>query len=413
MQQNYITIKSTEGAEFRAYQAIPESGQGPGLVMLQEIFGVNQHMRNVADHYAEEGYVVLVPDLFWRFEHGIELGYGADEFDTAFDYFQHFDVDAGIQDIAQTIATLENLPECDGKIGVIGFCLGGTLSFLTAARCNVACAVSYYGAGLQAYLDESVNVTCPTAFHCAEKDKYFPPEAVQELRDKFENRNDVSVYLYPDADHAFNRPEGHSYDKLAAQNAHSRTIALLRDNLGPHYDLASIWENHLQYEFGDPDVEKLMPTMVAQPYVNHIPTMTGGYGYEELRRFYKHHFLPSTPPDAELVPISRTIGADRLVDEFVFRFKHDREIDWLVPGISPTNKDVEIPMVGIICFRGDKLYNEHIYWDQASVLVQLEVLDPHELPIAGSETAAKLIDESRPSNELMPRWKESEDKSLD
>ena len=150
-----------------------------------------------------------------------------------------------------------------------------------------------------------------------------------------------------------------------------------------------------------------MATMVAQPYVNHVPVMTGGVGYAELHRFYKNHFIPKTPKDTRLVPVSRTVGADRVIDEMLFCFTHDEEIDWMLPGVAPTGKYVEIPLVAIVNFRGDKLYHEHIYWDQASVLVQIGLLDPAGLPVAGQASAAKLVDESRPSNELMARWAES------
>jgi carboxymethylenebutenolidase len=147
--------------------------------------------------------------------------------------------------------------------------------------------------------------------------------------------------------------------------------------------------------------------MVAQPYVNHIPTLTGGVGYDELRRFYDRHFVPRTPKDTTLTPISRTIGADRVVDEMLFCFTHDIEIDWMLPGVAPTGKYVKIPLVAIINFRGDKLYHEHIYWDQASVLVQIGLLAPEGLPVAGVESADKLLDQNLPSNTLMRRWAES------
>jgi carboxymethylenebutenolidase len=153
-----------------------------------------------------------------------------------------------------------------------------------------------------------------------------------------------------------------------------------------------------------------MATMVAEPYVNHIPTMTGGVGYRELSRFYQHHFVNSNPPDTRLVPLSRTVGATQIVDELLFCFTHTTEIDWLLPGVAPTGKYVEIPLVAIVKFRGDKLCHEHIYWDQASVLVQIGVLDPKGLPVAGRETAQKLLDETLPSNTLMARWKDSENK---
>jgi carboxymethylenebutenolidase len=167
------------------------------------------------------------------------------------------------------------------------------------------------------------------------------------------------------------------------------------------------------HEFGTRDVDATMKTMVAQPYVNHIPTLTGGVGHDQLKRFYKHHFIPTTPKDTRLIPISRTIGADRLVDEMLFCFTHDIEIDWMLPGVAPTGKYVEIPLVAIVNFRGDKLYHEHIYWDQASVLVQIGLLDPKKsgLPIAGAETARKLVDENFPSNMLMKNWAKSEGKN--
>ena len=152
--------------------------------------------------------------------------------------------------------------------------------------------------------------------------------------------------------------------------------------------------------------------MVAQPYVNHIPTMTGGVGHDDLQRFYKYHFIPKTPKDTKLIPISRTIGADRVVDEMLFCFTHDIEIDWMLPGVAPTGKYVEIPLVAIVSFRGDKLYNEHIYWDQASVLVQIGLLKADGLPVAGVETARKLVDETLPSNTLMKRWSESKGKPI-
>lgn len=131
------------------------------------------------------------------------------------------------------------------------------------------------------------------------------------------------------------------------------------------HDLSTLWDEHCRYEFGERDVDATMSTMVAEPYVNHIPTMTGGVGHDNLKRFYKYHFVNSNPEDTKLVPLSRTVGKDRVVDEMLFCFTHTREIDWMLPGIPPTGKYVEVPLIAIVCFDGDKLYNEHIYWDQA------------------------------------------------
>jgi carboxymethylenebutenolidase len=167
------------------------------------------------------------------------------------------------------------------------------------------------------------------------------------------------------------------------------------------YDLAALWEAHCGYEFDTRDVDATMATMVAEPYVNHIPTMTGGVGFESLRQFYANHFIGVNPPDFELLPVSRTVGESSLVDEFIARFTHTTVVDWMLPGIEPTGRVVEIPMVAVVQFQEDKLVHEHIYWDQASVLVQLGLLDPAGLPIAGVETARKVLDVSLPSNTLM------------
>ena len=174
------------------------------------------------------------------------------------------------------------------------------------------------------------------------------------------------------------------------------------------HDLIPLWEAHCRYEFETRDVKATMTTMVAEPYVNHIPTMTGGVGHEQLKRFYAFHFIPVNPPDFRLTPISRTVGTDTIVDEFVVHFTHTTMIDWLLPGIPPTGRAVEVPTVAIVKFEGDKLVHEHIYWDQASVLVQIGLLDPRGLPVAGAETAHKVLDKSLPSNGLMRRWQESE-----
>src|SRR5262249_34069006 len=143
------------------------------------------------------------------------------------------------------------------------------------------------------------------------------------------------------------------------------------------------WGEHLRQEFETRDTEATLRTMVADAYVNHVPVMTGGVGREELREFYSRFFVPRMPPDTEIVPVSRTIGAERLVDEMIFRFTHTMEMEWMLPGVLPTGKRVEIPLVVIVHFRAGQVAHEHIYWHQASVLVQLGLLAPVGLPVAG------------------------------
>jgi carboxymethylenebutenolidase len=169
--------------------------------------------------------------------------------------------------------------------------------------------------------------------------------------------------------------------------------------------LNDLWEEHLRHEFATQDTKATLETMVPDAYVNHIPVLTGGVGHDQLREFYSRHFIPKMPPDTEIVPISRTIGTERLVDEMIFRFTHTIEMDWMLPGVAPTGKRVECPLVVIVHFRDGKLSNEHIYWDQASVLVQLGLLDAEKLPVAGLETTRKLADPSLPSNHLIERAK--------
>lgn len=167
--------------------------------------------------------------------------------------------------------------------------------------------------------------------------------------------------------------------------------------------LIATWEKHLEYEFATRDAEKTLTTMVEDAYVNHVPVLTGGVGKRELREFYGRHFIPHMPPDTNITLISRTVGEDRIVDEMVFRFTHTIAMDWMLPGIAPTGRRVEIPTVVIVNFRDGKLAHEHIYWDQASVLVQLGVLDAAALPVTGVESAHKVLDPKLPSNQLMAR----------
>ena len=160
--------------------------------------------------------------------------------------------------------------------------------------------------------------------------------------------------------------------------------------------LNDLWEAHLGEEFTTRDTNATLDTMVSDAYVNHIPVLTGGIGHEQLREFYSRHFIPKMPPDTEIVPISRTIGTERLVDEMIFRFTHTIEMDWMLPGVAPTGKCVECGLVVIVHFRDRKLAHEHIYWDQASVLKQIGLLTDPSLPICGAETAHKLLDPSMP-----------------
>jgi len=159
----------------------------------------------------------------------------------------------------------------------------------------------------------------------------------------------------------------------------------------PSPELARLWEEHTGHEFVTRDVEATLDTMVEDAYVNHIPVMTGGTGKSALRAFYSRDFIPNMPPDTTLTPVSRTIGQDQLVDEMIFSFTHSQEMPWMLPGVAPTNRRVEVPLVAIVKFRDGKLAHEHIYWDQASVLRQIGLLPDAGLPVCGAETAKKVL----------------------
>lgn len=408
MAGQYIDMKAADGSgSFRGYLAVPSSGKGPGLVLAQEIFGVNSTMRDVADYYAEEGYTVLVPDIFWRQEPNVELGYTEADWQRAFGFFQGFDEAKGMEDIQTAITALRGRPEVSGgKVGVLGFCLGGKLAYLAACRTDADVSIGYYGVGIDAALGEADKIKAPLMLHIAELDKFCPPEARDKIVAGLSGRAEVTLHVYPGMDHAFARVGGEHFHKPSALMAHERSIGALKAAMGPHYDLSALWDKHCEYEFATRNVDDTMSTMVAEPYVNHIPTMTGGVGYKLLHRFYSNHFVNSNPPDTALMPISRTIGATQVVDEILFSFTHTTEIPWMLPGVKPTGKKVEVPLLAVIKFRGDKLYHEHIYWDQASVLVQVGLLDPKLLPVTGVEQSRKLLDENLPSNTLMPEWKQ-------
>jgi carboxymethylenebutenolidase len=157
------------------------------------------------------------------------------------------------------------------------------------------------------------------------------------------------------------------------------------------HNLEALWDEHTKYEFATPDVEATLATMVEDAYVNHVPVMTGGKGKSALRTFYSTDFIPCMPPDFKMTDVSRTVGENQLVDEMVISFTHTIEMPWLLPGVGPTGRYVEVPLVAIVSFRDGKLAHENIYWDQASVLKQIGLLGGEDLPAYGAETARKVL----------------------
>jgi len=227
-----ITIKGPDG-DFSGYLSLPASGKGPGIVVIQEIFGVNQVMRDITDWLAGEGYAALCPDLFWRIEPGIQITDKTDEeWKQAFDLFGKFDVDKGMTDIQATITHLRSLSECTGKVGAIGYCLGGQLAFLTATRTDADASVGYYGVNIQNRLDEAAKIKKSLMLHIAGKDEFVPKEAQDQIVAGLKDNGNVTLHQYPERDHAFARQGGAHYDEADAKAANARSLDFFKKNLG-------------------------------------------------------------------------------------------------------------------------------------------------------------------------------------
>jgi len=226
-----ITISASDGGEFMGYLATPESGDGPGVVVIQEIFGVNDVMRGITDSFAKAGYMALCPDIFWRQESGIQLSdQTEEEWARAFELFNGFDLDKGVEDLDATIETLRNQDGCTGKVGSVGFCLGGRLAYLTATRTKADAAVSYYGVMLTEHLDETVN--SPLVLHIATEDEFVPKDQQAEVHTKLDGNDRVTIYDYQDQDHAFARVGGEHFDQASADAARERTLGHFKAHLG-------------------------------------------------------------------------------------------------------------------------------------------------------------------------------------
>jgi carboxymethylenebutenolidase len=226
-----ITIKTADGA-MGGYLARPASGRGPGLVVIQEIFGVNKVMRDLADGFAARGYFALCPDLLWRIQPSVQLTDKTDaEWKQAFDLMNRFDAKKGVEDIQATINTLRDTDGCTGKVGAVGYCLGGQLAYLTATRTDIDAAVGYYGVNIQNLLDEAANIKKPLMLHIAAKDEFTPPDAQKKIEDGLKDNAHVTLHIYPQMDHAFARVGGAHYDHANAELANGRTATFFRQHL--------------------------------------------------------------------------------------------------------------------------------------------------------------------------------------
>lgn len=248
--QSFIDITNAQGETYQGYLSVPESGSGPGVVVIQEIFGINEFIRATADALAGHGYVALAPDLFWRIEAGVSLSYSDEDMARAFELYGQFDPEGAVGDIQGAIDALrgglqqnggqqngqQNGPQQNGpqsgKVGCVGFCLGGLLAWLTAARTDVDCSVSYYGVAIDDFLDDAAKVAAPTILHIAQEDGFVPPEAQQKLVEMAASHNQVEAYVYPGCDHAFATPGRDSFNQEATQLSVQRSLEMFGRVLG-------------------------------------------------------------------------------------------------------------------------------------------------------------------------------------
>ncbi|KAF2757412.1 NTF2-like protein [Pseudovirgaria hyperparasitica] len=365
-------------------QPLSRKGSGPGVIVLTETLedalpgdnvAIKHGVPSVPIKWAEEGYTV------------IEITEAA--FASSKDPF------------VSAIDALEKEEKCEpnGSIGLVVYstALWTRAAPLLATHKTIAGAIIYSS---NSDFESLAKSPIPILVHLSGKSPTKLPRSAA-----------LTAYDYPTmTSPLFATPFSVDFNYASESVSHTRNLSFLKPLMhGPYFDLEAIWDEHTAYEFETRDVDATMSTMVQEPYVNHIPTMTGGIGRERLSTFYAHHFIFSNPDDTELELISRTVGIDRVIDEFIFKFTHDRMVDWLLPGVPPTGRYVEIPFTGVVNVRGDRLYHEHIAWDQGSVLRQLGLLPeylpwPYEVegggkkefrvPVAGRETAVKMRDKN-------------------
>ena len=222
-----INIPTQDGPSFPGYLSLPPTGTGPGIVLIQEIFGVNSHIRAVADQYALDGYVVLAPDLFWRQKPGVQLGYDEADFSTAMGMMQKLDFSLALSDLKSTVQALRTRPECSGGVASLGYCMGGLLSYLSAVSAGVDAAICYYPGSIEKHLDKASQVTCPLLIHFAQQDHYISAAAVSAVQQTFADVAHATINVYPGVDHGFNCWERPAYDQKTSAKAHGASLAFL------------------------------------------------------------------------------------------------------------------------------------------------------------------------------------------
>ncbi|KAM6519002.1 hypothetical protein FALCPG4_012658 [Fusarium falciforme] len=377
-------------------------GHGPGLILLAhssaDPLRIDQGVPSELVKWAEEGYTVVKLEP------------------NAFEGGESIDV------INEAVRALNRCGKCDkGKIGLVAYApeLWNKVASRLPEVPDIVSAIVY---GNEADSASLASTTVPLLRHLAGQPVKPAPSQAAGVE-----------YHYPKAQsYAFATPFHEHFSYSLESLSHTRNLQFLKPRMeGPYFDLEAIWEEHTYYEFADRSVEHTMSTMVQEPYVNHVPTLTGGVGREKLTHFYRNNFIFNNSADTELELISRTVGIDRVIDEFIFKFTHDQQIDWLLPGLPPTNVKAEVPFTAVVNVRGDRLYHEHISWDQGTVLRQLGLLPEYlpfpyalpdgrtasngscfeyRVPVGGPETADKMRDRNGVSSNEMFKFEIRETK---
>ncbi len=379
-----MTTIELNGRSVDAFRALHHSGSGPGVLLLADDGGLDAGMQARAELFGEEGYSVLA--------------------------IAHL---ASVSEIAAAADVLRDMPETDGGIAAVGHGPGGVLACRAAADAGFQAVVAFDAMELAGDDEFPQSVPCPFVLQFGTRDTPDAEAAVNAIAGRMARKDGSRVFGWEEAGPGFAIPARDSFHKRADSLAHTRTLELIRRVLGPYYDFVALFAEHAHHEFITRDVDATMATMIDEPYVNHTPTLAGGVGHDMLKRFYKYHFVDQNAGGRERQRISYTLGPDRVVVESYTRFRHDAVIDRYFPNIEPTGKLVELAIVIIVKFRGDKVCHEHLYWDQGSALKQIGVLDGKDLPLVGAEGARKVLDENEPSNIFMQdAWATSEGKPI-
>lgn len=227
-----INIPARDGGAFKAYIALPDNAPAPVVIMIQEIFGINQEMRDKCDEMAAKGYIAVCPDLFWRIEPNIELvDSNPEQLQRAFELFGEFDIDSGIADLKTTLDFMRNYDGTNSKVGCVGYCLGGKLSYMMAAQSDINASVSYYGVGIEDMLDQANNIQNPLLMHIAEEDEFVSKDAQEQIKLALMPKPRINIHSYAGVNHAFARGQGMHYDANAAREANIRTADFLEAKL--------------------------------------------------------------------------------------------------------------------------------------------------------------------------------------